>query len=224
MRTLWTDLVRSRAFWVSYVSAGVGFAGCPSLLADSQALSDEPYCGASVTFGFPDLHMLRLDISAGEHQLEHLDDHYDSPQEVGRMDCHQMSDLFRWDEFQAVTRHLTKSCGLAWAVELLFSFYVAVTPDIADEHAALLRRCLEASEVFTGPEIEHILAHTRRVVVRQDFRWIETPGLGWVAEGRDAYSMRSNIGDEFDFARFGRFLTALGQNAEPGAAAVGGGM
>jgi hypothetical protein len=209
---------------VSYVSAGVGFAGCPSLLADSRVLWGEPNCGVRLTFGFPHAHALELDISAGEHQLEHLDDNYDSPQEVGRMDCHQMSDLFRWDEFRAVTRHLAGSCGPAWATELLFSFYVAVTPDIADEHAALLRRCLEASGVFTGPEIGHILAHTRRVAVRQDFRWIDTPGLGWVAEGQNAYSMRNTLGGEFDFARFGRFLAALGQDADPGAAPDRGGM
>ena len=136
-QTLWADFVRSRAFWVSYISAAVDFARCPSLLADSQALNREPYSGASLTFGFPDYHMLRLDISAGEHQLDHLDDNYDGPQEVGRMDCHQMSDLFRWDEFQAVTRHLATQCEPAWAVELLFSFYVAVIPEIAEEHAAL---------------------------------------------------------------------------------------
>jgi hypothetical protein len=216
MRTLWAEFVRSRAFWVSYVGAGVGFVGCPTLLAHSRLLWGEPCCGASLTFGFPDSHMLRLDISAGEHRLEHLDAEHDKPQLVGTMDCHQMSDLFRWDEFQAVTRYLARSCEPAWAIELLFSFYVAVTPDIADEHAAVLRRSLEASEVFSGPEVEHILAYTCRVAVRQDFRWLDTPGLGWVAEGRNSYCMRHTRGG-FDFARFGRLLAALAPDAGPGA-------
>src|SRR5438309_1329618 len=116
MRSLWAEFVRSRAFWMGYVSAGVDFTGCPTLLADSSTLHTDPYCGATLTFGFPGPHILRLTVSAGEHQLEHLDDDYDSPQLVGTMDCHQMSDLFRWDEFRAVTRHLGKSCGPAWAV------------------------------------------------------------------------------------------------------------
>src|SRR5262249_20540266 len=103
-----------------------------------------------------------------------------------------------------------------------FSFYVAVTADCADDHAAVLRRSLEASEVLTGPEVEHILAKSRRAV-RRDFRWVDTPGLGWVAEGRDAYCMRHTRG-EFDFARFGGFLAALAQDAEPGAAPDTGGI
>jgi hypothetical protein len=223
MQTLWAEFVRSRALWVGYISAGVDFAGCPTLQADCRLLWAEPYCGVRLKFGFPGSHRLRLDISAlGEHRLEHLDTDYDSPQLVGTMDSHQMSDLFRWDEFRTVTQHLAKSCGPVWAIELLFSFYVAVTPDIADEHAALLRRSLAASGVFTGPEVEHILAYTSRVAVRQDFRWIDTPGLGWVAEGRNAYCMRHTRG-RFDFVRFGRFLAALVQDAEPGAAPDRGG-
>jgi hypothetical protein len=216
MRTLWDEFVRSRAFWTSYLCAGVDFSACPTLLADSRLLWKDPKCGASLTFEFPESHLLRLEMSAGEHKLEHLDADHDEPQLVGTMDCHQMSDLFRWAEFRAATKYLTKTCGSAWAIELLFSFYVGVTPDIADEHGAVLQRSLDASEVFSGPEIEHILAYTRRVAVRQDFRWIDTPGLGWVAEGRNCYCMRHTRGG-FDFDRFGKFLTALDQVAEHGA-------
>ncbi len=216
MLSLWGEFVRSRAFWLSYVSAGVDFVGCSTLMADKRLLWGEPYCGATLAFAFPGSHTLRLDISAGEHRLEHRDADHDEPQLVGTMDCHQMSDLFRWDEFRAVTWHLAKSSGPAWAHELLFGFYVAVTADCAEEHGAVLRRSLEASELFSGPEVDHILAYTRRVAVRQDFRWLDTPGLGWVAEGRNAYCMRHTRG-AFDFARFGRFVAALAQDAEPGA-------
>jgi hypothetical protein len=223
MRSLWDEFVHSRAFWLGYVLAGVDFMDCPTLLADGELLCAEPSCGASLTFTFPDSHWLRLDISPGEHQLEHLDDDPNSVQLVATMDCNELSDLFRWDEFQAVTRYLARSCGPAWAAELLFSFYVAVTPDIAGDHAAVLRRSLEASGVFSGPEVDYILAHTRREAVRKDFRWIDTPGLGWVAEGRNAYSIRCTRG-RFDFARFGRFLAALASDAEPGAAPDPAGM
>jgi len=216
MQTLWSELVRSRAFWVSYISAGVDFADCPTLLADNRLLWSEPDCGVLLTFGFPDSHQLRLHISLGEHRLEHLDTDDDTPQLVGTMDGHQMSDLFQWGEFRAVTRHLARAFGPAWAIELLLSFYVAVTADCAEEHAAVLRRSLEASGVFSGPEIDHILAYSRRVAVRQDFRWLYTAGLGWAAEGRNAYCMRHPRCD-FDFARFGRFLAVAGGDAEPGA-------
>ncbi len=212
MRSFWGEFVRARAFWVSYVSAGVDFVGCGSLQADQRLLWEEPTCGATLMFRFPDSHRLRLDVAAGEHKLQLLHPDYDEPQLVGTMDCHQMSDLFRWDEFRAVTRHLATTSGPTSAHELLLSFYVAVTEDCADEHAVVLRRTLEASEVFAVPEIEHILAYTRRVAVRRDFRWVHTPGLGWLAEGRDTYCMRHTRG-ELDFDRFSRFLGALASDA-----------
>src|SRR5438270_465920 len=48
-------------------------------------------------------------------------------------------------------------------------------------------------------------------------------GLGWAAEGGDCYCMRHTRGG-FDFARFGRFLAALAQDAEPSASADPGRM
>jgi len=214
MQSLWDEFVRSRAFWLNYVCAGVDFVGCPSLQADQRLLWTEPMCGAALMFNFPEDNLLRLEVSPGEHRLELLHPDYEEPQLVGTMDCHQMSDLFRWDEFEAVMRHLARSSGPTWAHELLISFYVAVTVDCADAHAAVLRRSLETSEIFSGPEVEHILRYTRRAAVRQDFRWLDTPGLGWVAEGRNAYCMRHTRGG-FDFARWSRFLAALAQDDEP---------
>jgi hypothetical protein len=214
-------LVRSRAFWLSYVSAGVDFSRCASLLADSKLLRGGPNCGAMLTFEFPDSHRLRLSVLAGEHRLKHLDADHKKPQLIGTMDCHQMSDLFRWDEYRAVTRHLAKSSEPAWAHELLFSFYVAVTADCADEHAAVLQRSLESADVFSSPEIIYILAYTRRKAVRKNFQWNNVPILGWVAEGKNAYSMRHTRGG-FDFARFGRFLEALTPGNEADATADSG--
>lgn len=190
MRSLWDEVVRSRAFWVSYVCAGVDFGGCPSLRADEQSLLHDPISSLTLRFSFPAHHHLLLTTSSGVHDLKLLP-RLERPFPVGRMDSHQMSDLFRWEEFQAVTRHLAGVRGPAWAFELLLSFYVAVTEDCAEQHLALLRRCLGASSVFSGEEVEHILAYTRRVAVRHDFRWRADPELGWVAEGEDSYCMRS---------------------------------
>jgi len=198
MRSLWDEVVHTRAFWVSYVCAGVDFGGCPSLRADEQSLLHEPIRSLSLRFDFPAHHQLVLTTSGGVHDLKLLHPSLKRALPVGRMDSHQMSDLFRWEEFHAVTRHLAGVRGPAWAVDLLFSFYVAVTEDCADQHLALLRRCLCASSVFSGEEVEHIIAYTRRVAVRHDFRWRADPELGWVAEGKDSYCMRSVGGLDLD--------------------------
>jgi hypothetical protein len=190
MRSLWEDVVHSRAFWVSYICAGVDFGGCPSLLADEQSLVHEPIRSLALRFTFPAHYHLLLTTSGGVHDLK-LIHPLERAFPVGRMDSHQMSDLFRWDEFQAVTRYLASVGGPAWAYELLLSFYIAVTRDCAEQHLALLHRCLDASSVFSREEVEHIIAYTRRVAVRHDFRWRADPELGWVAEGKDSYCMRS---------------------------------
>ena len=198
MRSLWDDVGHSRAFWVSYVCAGVDFGGSPSLRADEQSLLDDPIGSLTLRFTFPAHHHLLLTTSSGVHDLKLLHPSLQRALLVGRMDSHQMSDLFRWDEFQAVTRHLAGVRGPAWAFELLLSFYVAVTEDCAGQHLALLRRCLGASSVFSGEEIEHIIAYTQRVAVRHDFRWREDPELGWIAEGEDSYCLRSVGGMDID--------------------------
>lgn len=213
MQTLWSELTRSRAFWVGFVGCGVDFVGCPSLHSDQKMLWESPFCDVTVMFRITDAHWLRLEVSSGSHKLELVSPGYVEPQLLGTMDCHQMSDLFRWDEFQDLVRNLSKTHNPTWALELLFSFYVAVTEDCAAEHAALLRRCLEESEIFSEREVDHIIAYTSRVAIRRDFQWIDTPTTGWSAEGGDADSMRSE-GCGFDFARFNRFLAALANDAE----------
>jgi hypothetical protein len=212
MRSLWDELVHSRAFWISYVSAGVDFIGCPTLLSDQRLLWGYPSCGVTLDLALPSAYWFRLNIDAGQHRLQLSHEDFDSPVLLGTMDAHQMSDVFRWGEFQAVTRHLTENAGPAWAHELLLSSYVAVTEDCGGEHLTLLRRCLWESKVFRDAEVEHVVAYSRRVAVRRDFRWIDTPDLGWVAEGRDAYSMRHTQGD-FNFAAFREFLTTVGGSA-----------
>ncbi len=198
MRSLWDEVVHSRAFWVSYVCAGVDFGGCPSLRTDEQSLRDDPIRSLTLRFAFPAHHYLLLTTCSGVHDLKLLHPRLERTLLLGRMDSHQMSDLFRWDEFQAVTRYLASVGGPAWAYELLLSFYVAVTEDCAEQHLALLHQCLDVSNVFSSEEIDHIIAYTRRVAVRHDFRWRADPELGWVAEGEDSYCMRSVGGLDLD--------------------------
>jgi hypothetical protein len=38
MQSLWAEFVRSRAFWLGYVAAGVDFVVCPTLQTDCQTL------------------------------------------------------------------------------------------------------------------------------------------------------------------------------------------
>lgn len=198
MRSLWDEVVHSRAFWVSYVCAGVDFGDCPSLRADEQSLVHEPIRSLTLRFALPAHYHLLLTTSSGVHDLKLLHPRFERALPVGRMDSHQMSDLFRWDEFQAVIRHLAGVSGPDWAFELLLSFYVAVTDDCAEQYFPLLRRCLGASDVFSSDEVEYIIAYTRRVAVRHDFRWRVDSERGWVAEGEDSYCMRSVGGMDID--------------------------
>jgi hypothetical protein len=129
---------------------------------------------------------------------------------LGTMDAHQMSDLLRWDEYEAITRCLANSSGPSWAYKLMLSFYVAVTEDCAERHRTILRDCLYESKVFGDEEIDHIVVSTSRVAVRRDYRWVNTPGRGWVAEGGDAFSMRET-GGSFNFTAFRDFMAAVSE-------------
>src|SRR4051794_41072410 len=101
MRSLWDELIHSRAFWVGYIAAGVDFEGCPSLQADERQQWDweETNCEATLTFTLPKSYLLRLEVDLGEHRLQLVHPTLAEPMLIGTMDCHQMSDLFRWDEF-----------------------------------------------------------------------------------------------------------------------------
>ena len=140
---------------------------------------------ATLTFSLPDSYSLRLEVDPGEHRLHLVHPDLVEPMLLGTMDCHQMSDLFRWEEFLTVTGSLARHSVPASAHELLLSFYVAVTEDCADQHLGLLRSCLVATKVFRGEEVEYIITYIRRVAVRRDFRWVfrRTSG-GWLRAWR----------------------------------------
>ena len=163
MRPLWNDLVNSRAFWLTLLKPGIDFNGCASLLADESILSEEPECGATVILAFPAGFSLRLDVLPWQHELRLSHRDYGRSETIGMMDSHQMSDLFRWEEFLAVTQHLAGWSGPGWANELLLSPYVAADEDCAGPYLALLRRCLVESRLFTEGEAEHVVAYAQRV-------------------------------------------------------------
>lgn len=233
MMSLWVEFVRSRRFWLNYLKAGVDLSRSPSLSADAHSPTDEPSCGATVCYSLPslpdDFYLLRLEINDGEHRLFLYGSEWpdDKPRtfdlQLGNMDCHQMSDAFRWEEFQSLMPKISRrNGGPSWAHELLLSFYVAVTEECADQCLALQRRCLTESGLFTEDEVEYIIAYNRRVAVRKDFRWVHQERIGWVAEGKNAYSVRNTRWDGFDFSAMERFLRVLAAHPEPGAAADGG--
>src|SRR5262245_13869104 len=134
MFPMWHDLVGSRSFWLSYISAGVELTRCPSLHKDHLQLERWPSCGVVLTFLLPDPYMFRLQVDVGEHRLELSSPDVDDFMLIGTMDCHQMSDVFRWGEFEAVIAGLKENAGPVWAHELLIGFYVAVTKDCAHQH------------------------------------------------------------------------------------------
>jgi hypothetical protein len=177
-------------------------------MADESILWEQPECGAKLIFHFPPGYSLWLDVLPWQHELTLSYPDCGPPRTIGIMDPHQMSDLFRWEEFLAITQCLARRAEPAWADELLLSPYVAVTEDCAGSYLTRLRWCLSESRLFTESEAEHVVAYAR-AIVRRDFRWIEDPALGWVAEGEDAYSLRQAGGD-FDFAAFRGFLRAVG--------------
>ena len=214
MHSLWDELVRSRAFWEAYVACGLWpEPPRPTTLDINRVLWTEPSSAVSLDFSFPERHTLQIFVGMDGSRLLHWDrDLRAGRHMLSTVDHDGKTDLFRWEEFQAIVRHLAKACSPVWAVELLFCMYVAVTPDIMDEWAGLLRRCVEAAGVFTNAEVEYIVAEYRRQCGLRTPRWIETPGLGWVVE--DGFSTRRDDKyTELDFARFNRFLQALAQDA-----------
>ena len=208
MRPLWQEFIESRAFWLSYLLAGYSFKECPSVLEDRQQLFGEPYCAAQIRFAFPAGYSLHLDINPGEHSLQLVNVQRIEPLflEVGRVDCHAMPDLLRWPEFNLLVSYLARRVRPAWACELLLCAYVAVTEDCAADRLSVLRNCLAASRLFSEVEVDYV---TRQRGVRSDFRWVEHPELGWVAEGRGSVGSMRNRQAGFNFTAFRDFLAAV---------------
>lgn len=65
MRSLWDEVVHSRAFWVSYLCAGLDFGGCPSLRAGEQSLRYDPIRSLTLRFWSAWLGILVLTVASG---------------------------------------------------------------------------------------------------------------------------------------------------------------
>lgn len=215
MHPKWNELIHSRSFWLWHLSAGIDLAKHPTLQTGNEILN-YPMCFMSLrlSFSMPEHYRLSLEISGDETlELELLGE---DPFRIGNMDCHQMSDVFRWEEFRAIIRHLSSTNqGPEWANELLLGFYVAVTEDCLEEHLAMFRRSAQASQLFTDEEISYMANYIKKVHLRKNLCWVNDPTLGWIAEvsaGSPSpflYSLRQR-GTDFNFAEFRKFMQALG--------------
>jgi hypothetical protein len=210
MHSMWDDLIRSRAFWLGYVGAGSpDFVPRDPTPEGKAERPWKPDWRVDLTFHFPDVHMLVLQVGENTHNLYLQTE--GASMVLGGRDAYMdhVGELFRWDEFEAVARHMNRQAGPSWANELLLSAYVAATPDCLDRLQSVRRRSMEASGVFRGDEIEQVADLARRDAIDRQHRWVEAPGVGWIVEGRLPYwSLRHTRGD-FDFALFHAFLAAV---------------
>lgn len=127
------------------------------------------------------------------------------------MDANQMSDVFRWEEFIAITSHVNKDTQQGyptWMPELMLSFYTAPLMSECDRHVEMLSRRLAESGLFAPEEVHHIVAYKRQIM-RNDFVWIHDLEKGWVAEGQDVYSLRSRNRKKFPFAALKELFSLL---------------
>ena len=207
MQPLWHHLIRSRSFWLAFLSASTNLSKCPTLAADARQNSDgQPYCSVDLSFFSPSGHLLAVKVSDGEHALELGDPDLIGITEIARWDSHFMPDLLRFDEFESLARALAESAQPLWAVQLLLAPYVPVTEECADAYRAMLRGCLTATGSFSEAEVDYVI---ERVRVRPDFRWVRDASSGWLPEGQNVHSFR-RASSKADFATFRALLAAVG--------------
>lgn len=216
----WNSSLHTKAFWVRYLAVS-GIAP----FEPPRRWKGDPF---RVAFELPGQCELRL--SLGEyvprivaHWLELLHPARPAPLLLGRLgDPHQMSDAFRWQEFEALGRYLDGrgiACGPPWATRLLLAPYVAFFEGEVDRHVELLRGCLTESELFKPEEVAQIVGEFGPLLedfrTVDEFRWTFDQSLGWVAEGKRTvpYSMRHRRNEEFDFSALREVFGTLGIDA-----------
>jgi hypothetical protein len=204
--------LRDRSFWVRYLQASVDFRGCDSLARDGRRVHGPNLGEVRVAFAFPQGFGLTLTLYRSDHRLELTHSSLSSPALLGWMDCHQMSDVFRREEFEALTGHLdacTDSGREPWMFRLLLGFYVSPLCEYAGWYLPMLRATVANSGLFTAEEAAWVESYTR-TVLRGDFQWVLDRRRGWVARGEDAYSLRSRGNRAFPFALVREFFSAVG--------------
>jgi hypothetical protein len=212
---LFTPILQSRPFWVAFFHSSINTYECPSL-REPEGKVLRSYENFTLSFEFPERYSLCWNFDGGENPL--LLFYFKEPEYVlkqerlGWKDCHSMSDVFRWEEFQSIITYLaaTDHDRPSWMLILLFSPYVAVTPDCADAFFTMLCQNLQASGMFTEEEVRFITNNARSGWIRPNLRWVEDAKLGWLGEDEYVWSMRQRLMEnKFDFALLKDFFCTL---------------
>jgi len=203
---------KDRRFWIRYLGEGTDLTGHPLQEEFSSSCDDPP---AKITIGFSASYSLEIEVDGG-HRLRLLDTASSQTMELGWMDCHHMSDAFRFEELEGICR--VSTMFPSWQVRALLSHYVAPMPENIDALVSKFRASLQESELFSDSEANLFADYMRRVV-REQFRWTEDPDLGWIGsiESGDEYpwifpyTLRTRENHDFDFPFLNAFLSYSGR-------------
>ena len=205
------DWYNSRSFWIWFISAGVDFAGSESLKRDEEIAWDERWeTETIIQFDLSPSFALKF-IVCGTHELFLIASESHDQILIGNMDSHQMSDTFRWVEYQQLTEAIR--CNVksipTWAIELLLIYYVAPLPEDLERILSKNNQLLNDSGCFTSDEAELISNYSRKIV-RKEFEWQYDNNFGWHAVGKSAYTYRKLENQKtFPFHVVKRFLETI---------------
>ena len=209
------DILDTRKFWLRYLGAGTSFSNLPAL-RDEIALDD---CEETSVIRIDYCPRFHLELESDfEHRQRLVDSTREGKIDLGWMDCHQMSDAFRYEELQNVC--VASSLRPIWKIQSLLAHYVAPVRETIGELVVTLFKALCESRLFTEAEARGIADYMKRVV-RKEFRWEFNPQLGWIGAIVDpestpwafTYTMRTIQNTEFDFESFNAFLDYCDRSA-----------
>lgn len=222
MRQDWNLLLNTKDFWTCYLSS--------LELFPSDATRRRGRDLITVAFDLPRQYRLRVRLKMFSarfdgpvHRLELLHPTLPTPMILGRLgDPHQMSDAFRWEEFEAINRYLDErgaEYGPPWSHRLLLAPYIAFFEGAVDNHSELLRGCLADSKLFTPEEVDLAVSTfgpmLEEIRTYDEYHWTFDQELGWIAEGKRSvpYSMRHRRNDDLDFSAIRNLFRALVHDA-----------
>lgn len=217
MKFDWADnrWIHDRYFWLWYFSPGVELSRSATLSRDADAVfeheSRTPIETVVIPFVFPDDFSLTFSVSGDYHDLKLNHPSQAHSLHLGHMDCHQMSDAFRWSEYGSIIDWLATEEPHQyplWAIGLLFSSYVGPTPVCIDECVKTIRDSMLQSTLFSVDESDCVSRYARRIV-RDDLEWHYDERIGWHAECEWNYSMRNKLNNEMSFELVRRFFSSL---------------
>jgi hypothetical protein len=197
-----------RTFWIRYLGEGTELSGHQLQTEFLSIKEDEPQI---ITIVFPERYSLEIEVYGG-HRLRLCDETTSRNMELGWMDCHQMSDAFRFEELSDICA--ASSMLPRWQIRALLSHYVAPMPINIEALVSTFRSSLLESGLFNNSECIVFSDYMRRIV-RERFQWIEDSHRGWVGIIEDAekypwmipYTLRTRENQDFDFAFLNNFLS-----------------